>query len=141
MDPVSKPKKDVFGACFRFGDRFFDMNLFDDGSTRWYDNTAENEIAKVDGSWDMKTDIFAYGFPESMKLWDLLHREFTIHASLPKSDFNFIVKKLLPGYRRKKSYRSTEATCIRAILLQFFWKEFNPQFSPPVPEGTAEKGW
>ena len=129
-------KKHLFCTCFKFKKRFFDLNLYDDGSVSCYDNTAENEIAKADRNWDLKTDIYPQA--ESMKLLESLICEFTVYGQLPKYDLNFIIKKLMPGYRRQNSYRSTEAVCIRAILLRFFWEELNPQLSPPIPEGTAE---
>ena len=139
MDPVPKPKKHLFCATFKFGDRYIDANLYDDNSTNWYDNLAEQEILKVDPNFDQRTE---WGRdPKDITLLQLLVREYTIEAPLPKYDFNFIVKKLLPGYQRRNVYRGTEDVCIRAILFRFFWKEINAQLSPPVPEGTADTGW
>ncbi|MBA4149082.1 MAG: hypothetical protein H0X66_13285 [Verrucomicrobia bacterium] len=129
-------KTHLFCACLKFGDRFFDVNLYDDGSSNWYDNLGENEVLKVDPHFDQRTEFAPR--PQDLALQALLVREYTVVAQLPAYEFNFILKKLMPGYRRRKVYRSTEELCIRAILVEFFWKEINPQFSPPIPEGTAE---
>ena len=136
MNPAPDRKKHLFCAAFKFGDRYLDVNLFDDRSVHWYDRMAEDQIEKADSQWHNKTDLCPE--EEAMKLVEFLRREYTVVAKLPEYDMNFIVKKLLPEHRRRKVYRSTEEICIRAILLEFFWKKINPQLSPPVAEGTAE---
>src|SRR5688572_14273957 len=133
MNPAPSRKTHLFCTCFKFGDRYFDVNLYDDGFVHCYDRTAEDQIEKADSNWHNKTDLWPD--PESMKLLNFLHREFTVCAKLPAYDLDFMVKKLLPGYRRQKFSPSTEGICIHAILLQFFWKKMNSKFCPPVPKG------
>jgi hypothetical protein len=136
MNPAPNSQKHLYCTAFLFGSRKFDLNLYADGSLLCYDHIAEDEIEKADSQWHNKTDLWPE--TEAMKLVEFLRREYTIVARLPEYDMNFIVKKLLPGYRRRKTYLPAEEICIRAILLEFFWKKINPQLSPPVPEGTPE---
>ncbi len=136
MYPFGIGKKHLFCATFVFGERFFSVNLYEGGYSTWYDHLGEQEVYKVDPDFDQRTEFAPR--PKDIVLMQLLIREYTVVAQLPKSQFNFIEKKLLPGYRRRKVYPSTEDICIRAILLNFFWKEINQQFSPSIPEGTAE---
>jgi hypothetical protein len=136
MNPFSYGKTHLFRACFKFGDRWFGVNLYEGGYSTWYDNLGEQEVHKVDPNFEERTEFGRQD--KDIALMELLVREYTVVAQVPAYEYNFIVKKLLPGYRRRKLYRCTEELCIKAILLEFFWKEINEQFSPPIPEGTAE---
>jgi hypothetical protein len=136
MDEFGRGKTHLFCACFKFGDRRFDVNLYEGGYSTWYDNLGEQEVHKVDPRFEERMEFGRQH--KDIVLMELLVREYTVVAQVPAYEYNFIVKKLLPGYRRRKLYRSTEELCIKAILLEFFWKEINQQFSPPIPEGAAE---
>ena len=136
MNPFSRGKTHLFCASFKFGDRWFDANLYEGGYSTWYDNLGEQEVHKVDPKFEERTEFCRQ--EKDILLMELLVREYTVVAQLPEYEYNFIVKKLLPGCRRRNLYRCTETLCIHAILLEFFWKEINQQLSPPIPEGTAE---
>jgi hypothetical protein len=96
MTPSSHEPTHLFCACFVFGDRFFDVNLYDDGSSNWYDNLGEQEVHKVDRKFAERTEFERRA--KDIALLELLVREYTVIAQVPEYEFNFIVKNLLPGY-------------------------------------------